>query len=66
MEGFCVLAERSRCPEDKQFIKKTIETTLKCKIDEHAFYNQYFKEHNLGHVFESMSSSLGIPQLIVS
>ena len=61
LEGFCVLGERSRCPEDKQFIKQTIETTLRCKIDEHAFYDEYFKEHKLGQVFKSMSVDLGIP-----
>ena len=34
LEGFLLLGERSRSVSDKEFIKKTIEQTLKCKIDE--------------------------------
>jgi midasin (ATPase involved in ribosome maturation) len=34
LEGYLVLGERSRNPQDKLFIKQTIESTLKCKINE--------------------------------
>lgn len=47
LEGYLVLGERSRIPKDKLFIKQTIETTLKCKIDEDKFYDQYFEKNNL-------------------
>lgn len=66
MEGFLVLAERSRSPEDKEFIKRTIESSLKCKIDEQAFYDSYFERQQLDQCFERVSSELGIPRLIVS
>lgn len=66
MEGYCVLAERSRSPEDKEFIKKTIEATLKCKVEEQAFYDSYFARHKLDEAFDRMTASLGIPKLIVS
>jgi len=66
MEGFSVLGERSRSVQDKEFIKKTIESSLKCKIDEQEFYNTYFAKHDLAKQFEQMSSTLGIPKLIVS
>jgi midasin (ATPase involved in ribosome maturation) len=33
-EGYFVLAERSRTPEDKAFIKETIERVFKVDIDE--------------------------------
>lgn len=42
MEGFLVLGERARSPKDKAFIKQTIESSLKCKIDEQQFYDSYF------------------------
>jgi midasin len=66
MEGFLVLGERSRSVEDKQFIKKTIETALKCKIDEEEYYETYFARHSLGEAFSSVPQELGIPTLIVS
>lgn len=53
MEAYLVLGERSRSPEDKDFIKKTIEQTLKCKIDPESFYNSYFEEHGLATAFQS-------------
>jgi len=34
LEGYLVLGERSRNMQDKEFIKKTIQSTLRCKIDE--------------------------------
>ena len=33
-EGYLVLGERSRNAQDKEFIKKTLMSTLKCTIDE--------------------------------
>lgn len=60
------MGERSRNLQDKEFIKKTIETTLRCKIDEEAFYDTYFETHQLDKAFQDMSSTLGIPRLIVS
>jgi midasin len=45
LEGYLVLGERSRNPSDKEFIKRTIESSLKCKINEDAFYDQYFCAH---------------------
>ena len=66
MEGFLVLGERSRNPQDKEFIKKTIQSTLKCSIDEEAYYQNYFKENNLREAFENMPANLGIPKMVVS
>ena len=37
-EGYFVLAERSRTPEDKAFIKETINRVFKVEIDEYAYY----------------------------
>lgn len=42
MEGFLVLAERSRNALDKQFIKETIERVTKVKIKEKDYYEEYF------------------------
>ena len=56
MEGFLVLGERARNPQDKAFIKSTIESSLKCKIDEHMFYNTYFDKHQLWQAFERVST----------
>jgi midasin (ATPase involved in ribosome maturation) len=42
MEGFLVLAERSRNEEDKNFIRRTIERTIGFKIDENLYYETYF------------------------
>jgi midasin (ATPase involved in ribosome maturation) len=50
-----VLGERSRNPEDKEFIKKTIESSLRCKINASDFYDQYFEKHELDKAFERMS-----------
>jgi len=43
MEGYLVLAERSRDPADKEHIKKTIQSVLKCQIDEESYYVKYFE-----------------------
>jgi midasin len=37
-EGYFVLAERSRTPEDKAFIKETISKVFNVIIDEQAYY----------------------------
>jgi len=66
LEGYLVLGERSRSQQDKEFIKKTIEKVLKCKIDEEQFYDSYFEKNNLGKAFEDVPSDLGIPRLVVS
>ena len=66
LEGYLVLGERSRSQQDKEFIKKTIQSTLKCKIDEEKFYDSYFEKNNLGKAFEDLPSDLGIPKLVVS
>jgi midasin (ATPase involved in ribosome maturation) len=61
-----VLGERSRSPQDRQFIKKTIETTLRCTIDEEKFYDTYFAKHALDEAFKTLPANLGIPRLVVS
>lgn len=50
LEGYLLLAERSRNATDKAFIKQTIERVFSVKIDEDMFYQQYFNE-NLATVF---------------
>ena len=32
-EGFLLLGERCRTNEDKEFIKKTLSSTFKCKLE---------------------------------
>lgn len=55
MEGYLVLAERSRNEQDKLFIKQTIEKVCNTKLDPIAYYNQYF-EKNLKGVFDTVPS----------
>jgi midasin len=45
LEGFLLLAERSRNATDKAFIKETIEKAFGVKIDEDQFYTRYFDSH---------------------
>lgn len=45
MEGYFVLAERSRNEQDKNFIRETIEKVARVKIDVRAFYDSYFEKH---------------------
>lgn len=54
LEGYLVLGERSRSQQDKEFIKKTIESTLRCKIDEEKFYETYFEKYELAKAFQDM------------
>ena len=65
MEGFFVLGERSRNPQDKLFIKQTIEKVFKVKIDEEEFYESYF-EKNLKELFEKVPKELNLPKIIPS
>ena len=66
MEGFFVLAEKSRNEADKAHIKETIEKIFRLKIDEHAFYESYFAA-NLGNIFEEAHlKNEGIPRVIAS
>lgn len=66
MEGYLILGERARNPKDRQHIKKTIETTLKCKLDIEGYYQEYFEKHNLEEMFESLTKELSIPRLVSS
>mmetsp|Transcript_29535 Transcript_29535/g.44965 ORF Transcript_29535/g.44965 Transcript_29535/m.44965 type:complete len:183 (+) Transcript_29535:3546-4094(+) len=56
LEGFLVLGERSRSPEDKEFIRKTLETTFKCKIDVDGYYKEYFEKQGLAQTFAQAHS----------
>ena len=66
LEGYLVLGERSRCPQDKDFIKQTIESTLKCRIDVEEYYETYFQKHELASAFELAPQNLGQPRLVIS
>jgi midasin (ATPase involved in ribosome maturation) len=48
MEGYCLLAERLRTPEERAFIKRVIEKHCKVKLDEAAYYDAYCAR-NLNH-----------------
>lgn len=41
MEGYCLLAERLRTAEEREFIAKVIEKHCKVKLDVPAFYEDY-------------------------
>lgn len=43
MEGYCLLAERLRTSEEREFIQKVIEKHCKVKINSHEFYENYSK-----------------------
>jgi midasin len=45
LEGFLVLAERSRNLEDKDFIRATISKALGVPIDEKQFYEEFYEQH---------------------
>lgn len=44
LEGYFVLAEKSRTPEDKAFIKETIQRVFKVEIDEQSYYERFFNQ----------------------
>ena len=45
LEGYLLLAERTRSPLDKLFIKTTIEKITNTKINEHEQYQEYFSRY---------------------
>ena len=65
-EGFLVLGERSRNPQDKDFIRNTIQKTLKCQINPVQLYDSYFQEYNLQNAFNEIPKQMGLPSLIVT
>jgi midasin len=66
IEGFFVLGERSRDPQDKLYIKQTIEKVFNIQIDLDQYYKEYFNENIRGY-FEGMSAHLqNLPKIIPS
>lgn len=53
LEGFLVLAERSRDRSDKLYIKQTIEKVFKVNLDIEAFYESFYQE-NLASMFNEI------------
>lgn len=41
MEGYCILAERLRSEEEREFIKKTLEKHCKCTLNMDSYYKDY-------------------------
>lgn len=65
LEGFLVLAERSRDLQDKQYIKAAIEKVFGVKIDIENYYEDFFKK-NLENIFSNIPPKLNLPPIILS
>lgn len=65
LEGFLVLAERSRDFKDKTYIKETIEKVFSCKLAIDDFYESFFETHLLK-IFSSVPKELNLPPIILS
>ena len=65
LEGFFVLAERSRDRSDKLYIKETIEKIFKVKLDLEAFYQDFFAQ-NLSSMFTELPKEMNLPPIIMS
>lgn len=65
LEGFLVLAERSRDRSDKLYIKETIEKTFKVKLDLEDFYQEFFTK-NLSSMFTELPKEMNLPPIIMS
>jgi len=65
LEGFLVLAERTRNAADKLFIQQAIEKVFSVKLDPENFYNTFF-ENELRGVFDNVPAELNLPKIIAS
>ena len=65
LEGFLVLAERSRDLTDKLYIKETIEKIFKTKLDIEQFYAEFFNSQ-LSKMFTDLPKDLNLPPIIMS
>ena len=65
LEGFLVLAERSRDLTDKLYIKETIEKIFKTKLDIEQFYAEFFNSQ-LSKMFTYLPKELNLPPIIMS
>lgn len=65
LEGFLVLAERSRDRQDKDYIRETIEKIFKVKLDIEKFYADFFND-TLSSMFTDLPKELNLPPIIMS